>query len=144
MKTILFSLICLICISGCKNKELSVKDLTQISVIRNSENLKSKPTNTPPTLPQENTPPIQTVLPTRKSLDKYYVIVASFSTNEKTKAEKMVERLKAENYPASLLSSSERYRVSIESFPTEKEANIARDKYRTIRNRQDIWVFKAN
>ena len=35
-------------------------------------------------------------------------------------------------------------RVSIESFPTENEANAARDEYRKITDRQDIWVHKVN
>jgi hypothetical protein len=43
-----------------------------------------------------------------------------------------------------LISSSQRYRVSIESFPTENEANAARDEYRKITDRQDIWVHKVN
>ena len=58
--------------------------------------------------------------------------------------EQLVEKLKAQDYPATLISSSQRYRVSIESFPTENEANAARDEYRKITDRQDIWVHKVN
>jgi hypothetical protein len=68
----------------------------------------------------------------------------SFSSAEKKRAEQLVEKLKAQDYPATLISSSQRYRVSIESFPTENEANAARDEYRKITDRQDIWVHKVN
>ena len=74
---------------------------------------------------------------------RYHVIVSSFSVNEKERAEKLVTQLKAKNYPATLLYSSKRYRVSIESFTSENEANTARDKYRTSTDRQDIWIHKV-
>ena len=66
------------------------------------------------------------------------------SALQKKTAEQLVEKLKAQDYPATLISSSQRYRVSIESFPTENEANAARDEYRKITDRQDIWVHKVN
>ena len=75
---------------------------------------------------------------------RYHIIVGSFSSAEKKRAEQLVEKLKAQDYPATLISSSQRYRVSIESFPTENEANAARDEYRKITDRQDIWVHKVN
>ena len=71
------------------------------------------------------------------------MIVSSFGINEKERAEKLVTQLKVKNYPATLLYSSKRYRVSIESFTSESEANTARDEYRISTDRQDIWVHKV-
>jgi len=126
--------------SGCKHKELSSEYLSNISVIREIESTpsqiqaKSIPTETVP-LPSSGSPVSQT---------RYHVIVSSFGANEKARAERLISQLKAKNYPATLIYSSQRYRVSIESFLTEAEANAARDEYRAITDRQDIWVHKVN
>ncbi|WP_286156298.1 SPOR domain-containing protein [Parabacteroides goldsteinii] len=135
MKLVLAFLIIGCCISGCKNKDLSSQHLSRISVIRDTE----------PSLPNNNKAtytPSQTGI--QQNNTQYHIIVASFSTREKARAEKMLSRLKAKDYPATLLYSSQRYRVSIESFSTEAEANAARDEYRSITDRQDIWVHKIN
>ena len=63
---------------------------------------------------------------------------------EKLKAEKLVQQLKAENHPVSLLFSTKRYRVSIASFATEKEANAALPRYKAITQRKDIWIYKTS
>ena len=59
------------------------------------------------------------------------------------KAEETATRLKRQGHPASVVASTERFRVSIKSFPTEQAANAALDKYREITGREDIWVYKA-
>ena len=141
--TLLFLLLSFL-IYGCKNKELPAKYLSTITVVRETggnHNIRqtgeeaTSPSHATPILPQQANP---------HSGTRYHIIVGSFSSAEKKRAEQLVEKLKAQDYPATLISSSQRYRVSIESFPTENEANAARDEYRKITDRQDIWVHKVN
>lgn len=141
MKSILSCLISACLFIGCTNKELPSEYLTQITVVRETEN--NYNTNPIVKTVQETDHSISTVSPTSKSQPKYHVIVSSFGSTEKARAEKLVSQLKAKNYPATLIYSSQRYRVSIESFTTETEANSARDEYRTTTDRQDIWVHKV-
>ena len=133
--TLLFLLLSFL-IYGCKNKELPAKYLSTITVVRETGgNHNIRQTGEEATSPSHaNT----------HSGTRYHIIVGSFSSAEKKRAEQLVEKLKAQDYPATLISSSQRYRVSIESFPTENEANAARDEYRKITDRQDIWVHKVN
>lgn len=130
-------------IYGCKDKELPAKYLSTITVVRETGNRNIQQTDQETISPSDtmSMPPQQTKIHTNNS---YHIIVGSFSPAEKKGAEQLVEKLKAQNYPATLISSSQRYRVSIESFPTESEANAALDKYREITGRQDIWIYKAN
>lgn len=144
MKFSLFILI-LCCIVSCRNKELPSQYLSNIPVKREAESQRTVSPATE-TVRTENAgtdympAPVQTRPATQT---RYHIIVASFSYAEKARAERMISQLKAKNYPATLLSSSNRYRVSIESFTTESEANMARDEYRAVTDRQDIWVHKV-
>lgn len=139
MKLILRFLIIGCFFIGCKNKELPTEYLSNISVVRESETShNSVPTTSAPETAGIVSP---VTLPQTRTL--YHVIVSSFGSAEKARAEKLVSQLKAKNYPATLLYSSQRYRVSIESFSTEAEANKARDEYRATTDRQDIWVHKV-
>ena len=141
--TLLFLLLSFL-IYGCKNKELPAKYLSTITVVRETGgNHNIRQTGEEATSPSHATP----ILPQQANTHsgtRYHIIVGSFSSAEKKRAEQLVEKLKAQDYPATLISSSQRYRVSIESFPTENEANAARDEYRKITDRQDIWVHKVN
>lgn len=126
-------------IYSCGNKEISSEHLTTVKVIRNTQNSASVnrvDQKTYPTIKTQDTP-------LKNQNVRYHIIVSSFKESDKARAERMISQLKAKNYPAELLYSAGRYRVSIESFPTEREANIARDEYRTITDRQDIWVHKT-
>lgn len=128
-------------LSGCKNKELPSEYLSTISVVRQAE---ATTKNNAPTTPASNTGEIKTTpVPAPKSSVRYHIIVSSFGATEKARAERLVSQLKAKNYPATLIYSSKRYRVSIESFTSEAEANAARDEYRETTDRQDIWVHKV-
>jgi len=134
--TLLFLLLSFL-IYGCKNKELPAKYLSTITVVRETGgNHNIRQTGEEATSPSHATP----ILPQQANTHSG----TSFSSAEKKRAEQLVEKLKAQDYPATLISSSQRYRVSIESFPTENEANAARDEYRKITDRQDIWVHKVN
>lgn len=124
---------------GCKNRSLPSEHLSNIRVVRSM----AKEADKPASKQQENTTEKEkNILPEVKD-ENYHIIVASFKENDKASAEKTVKQLKAENHPASLIYSSQRYRVSIAGFPTEAEATAALDKYRTITKRQDIWVHKV-
>lgn len=132
---------------GCKNKELPSEYLSNISVARQTESSTSNTIQNQPVAEPIAEPVTKQIVPNQPTPStgkiRYHVIVSSFGGNEKARAEKMISQLKAKNYPATLIYSSQRYRVSIESFATETEANAARDEYRDITDRQDIWVHKV-
>lgn len=144
MKFTLLSLLLSLLIYGCKNKELPVKHLSTITVVRETESNR----NIRQIGEEASTPSHTASMPLQQTHtdtgSRYHIIVGSFSSAEKKRAEQLVKKLKAQDYPATLINSSQRYRVSIESFPTETEANAARDEYRKITDRQDIWVHKVN
>ncbi|MEG0795050.1 MAG: SPOR domain-containing protein [Odoribacter sp.] len=143
MRLTLAFLILICFITGCKDKEISSKHLSSISVVRETEdNRNSTDINVVAPPEENNTPSVANHQQQAKSPARYHIIVASFSYAEKDRAERLVEQLKAKEYPAIIINSSQRYRVSIESFPTEREANVARNEYREITDRQDIWVHK--
>lgn len=125
--------------SGCKEKELSSKFLTNIPVMRNIEESSNTPKQATTTHTEEKT--IPAVAPA-SSEGKYYIIVGSFGRSERSRAQKLVNGLKSKGYPAEIIDAKGRLRVSIESFTNEKEAEIQRDKYREITDRQDIWIMK--
>lgn len=139
MKYTLLVLIFGCSIYGCKNEGLPDKYLSNISVVRETENVQASPYS-PPSVPSKEEPHSSARYSNQA---RYHIIVGSFSASEKARAEQLVEKLKAQDYPATLIISSQRFRVSIESFPTESEANEARDEYRKITDRQDIWVHKV-
>lgn len=143
MKLMLISLILVFLAIGCKNKELPTKYLSTISVIRETEENQTVKSQTIVSEDEKTVTPVIPKLQKPVSSTRYHIIVASFGYSEKARAERLVSQLKAKNYPATLITSSQRYRVSIESFSSEQEANAARDEYRTATDRQDIWVHKV-
>ena len=110
--TLLFLLLSFL-IYGCKNKELPAKYLSTITVVRETGgNHNIRQTGEEATSPSHATP----ILPQQANTHsgtRYHIIVGSFSSAEKKRAEQLVEKLKAQDYPATLISSSQRYRVSI-------------------------------
>ena len=139
--TLLFLLLSFL-IYGCKNKELPAKYLS--TILSNGIEVTSYIPGEGHNLQEHSVVLIRGGRVKDLPGTRYHIIVGSFSSAEKKRAEQLVEKLKAQDYPATLISSSQRYRVSIESFPTENEANAARDEYRKITDRQDIWVHKVN
>lgn len=134
---ILFIGICLL--SGCKEKELPGKYLSDIRVIRQANPEKASIAPQPAPEKKTQAPEAKPVI----AQNKFHIIIASFKPADKSKAEKTVAQWKAKQQPASLLSSPERFRLSIKSFPTEEAANAALPEYRTITGREDIWVYKV-
>ena len=119
---------------GCKNNELPSEHISNISVVREVSS------NSNATQINKNSAAVSPSLPSKA---RFHIIVASHSAKEKAKAQALVTKLKAMSYPASMLYSSQRYRVSIECFTSEAEAKIARDEYRKAVDREDIWVHKV-
>lgn len=116
---------------GCKNNDLPTEYISTISVVREvSSNSNVSQANKNNTISS----------PSLQSKTRYHIIVASHK--KKTEAQALITKLKAKDYPASILYSSQRYRVSIESFTSEAEANIARDEYRKVR--EDAWIHKVD
>ncbi len=134
-------------IIGCNERSLPKEYLSNIHVVRAMNKATSTPAQKEKKMEQQQekrlTKEIQTPQETKNAGIRFHIIVASFKEGEKTNAEKTVNRLKAENNPASLVYSSQRFRVSIASFPSEAEAIAALEKYRIITKRQDIWILKA-
>ena len=128
-----------IVICGCHSQEQTDRYLSRDIVVRTVQPMSQK--SLPPVIP--DTP--ATAIPKSHSQKlRYHIIVSSFGSTEKESAQKVADQLKAKKFPASLIFSSQRYRVSIESFPTEAEAGNAIGKYREIMKRQDLWILKTD
>lgn len=141
-KTIFLLGICSCILSSCNRQKLDPRYLTNITVVRDLN--KPKTILSKDTL--ENTPVFQKdstfsqPLPARKK--PYYIIVGSYSYSERKQAEKFTEKLKTAGYPASLLETEKRLRISIDNFATEQEAVRQLKKYADIIKREDIWIYK--
>ena len=134
--------ICGCILSSCNRQKLAPQYLTNITVIRdlNKPNvILSKDTllNTP-SFPKDST--LLPAVPAEKKT--YYIIVGSYSYTERNQAEKFTEKLKTEGYPACLLETNNRLRISIDNFATEQEAIRQRKKYSDLIKREDIWIYK--
>ena len=92
--TLLFLLLSFL-IYGCKNKELPAKYLSTITVVRETGgNHNIRQTGEEATSPSHATP----ILPQQANTHsgtRYHIIVGSFSSAEKKRAEQLVEKLKA-------------------------------------------------
>lgn len=137
MKLIVCLLVFCNILFGCKKNELPTEQISNISVVREM----SSSNNVPQASLNNVVTPTSTY---QHSKARYHIIVASHGLKEKNKAESFVAKLKALGYPASILYSSGRYRVSIESFPSEAESKAARDEYSTAVNRKDLWIHKVD
>ena len=152
MKRIAILSICICLLGGCKDKGMPAQYLTDISVVRQGSNAPAssaqREQKTSVQAKPEKASPAKVIPPTpspetRVAENQYHIIVASFKATEKAKAEETATRLKRQGHPASVVASTERFRVSIKSFPTEQAANAALDRYREITGREDIWVYKT-
>ena len=149
MKIVLAILFLSCLFSSCKNKSFSTEQLTKLSVIRQTYKVPKKEvvstdTNVvispiKSTKKENNQPSLK-----ERTTPCFHIIVASYATTEKLEAEKLAQKLKAAHHPASLLFSDKRYRVSIASFDSEKEANLNIPKYQEVTKRKDIWIYKEN
>lgn len=139
MRFALFFLIFGTIFTACKDKKLSSQHLSTINVVRETESMLS---GKQIDKKEERTEPVPQLHEIKRDGTVYHIIVASFGYSEKSRADKLVENLREKGFPASIINSSQRLRVSIESFNSETEAGAARDEYRKITERQDIWILK--
>ena len=73
---------------------------------------------------------------------KWYIIVASYRSDERRRAEKLVKGLKAEGYPAEVIDAIGRLRVSIEYHFSEEKAYERRAEFLKIPGFEGTWVLK--
>lgn len=136
-------LVCVCLLAGCQTKKMDPKQLTNVTVMRNIEGQNTSTLKN--NIPEENARANQNIAPKNQRLadrkSQYYIIVASYPLADRPKAEKLTNGLKDKGYPAEIIEAKGRLRVSIESFSTLEEAQIQRDKYREITDRQDIWIL---
>ena len=136
-------LVCVCLLAGCQTKKMDPKQLTNVTVMRNTEGQNTSTLKN--NIPEENARANQNIAPKNQRLadrkSQYYIIVASYPLADRPKAEKLTNGLKDKGYPAEIIEAKGRLRVSIERFSTLEEAQIQRDKYREITDRQDIWIL---
>ena len=139
MKIIITILLLSSCIFGCKNKELSNDQLSKITVVRHIEKKRNS-------IQQQNSESDSMKIiqeqNKKNAIKRFHIIVASYQSKDKINAEKLVQKLIRQKHHAELISSANRYRVSIANFTNEQAANGALDKYKGITQRNDIWVYK--
>ena len=78
-----------------------------------------------------------------KSLEnKYFIIYASYPPNEKHKADTTLALLKKEKINAIILTSKQRVRVALGTYPDEASAIHKRDLYKKSLEKEDLWILK--
>ena len=138
-----------LCMTGCKDNVLPPQQLTNIPVIRNTEEAGSKTAaqnnsdNT--STPNKTTTYISSVTPTLDKPSqrcKWYIIVASYRSDERRRAEKLVKGLKTEGYPAEVIETKGRLRISIEYHFSEEKAYERRAEFLKIPGFEGTWILK--
>ena len=144
----LTGLIVALCMTGCKDNALPPQQLTNIPVVRNTEEVNKTTTqnnseNT--SASNKTTSYTSSVTPTLDKPSqkcKWYIIVASYRSDERRRAEKLVKGLKAEGYPAEVIDAIGRLRVSIEYHFSEEKAYERRAEFLKIPGFEGTWVLK--
>lgn len=146
MKLLVTLLILIFAVSGCKNNKLSPQYLTNVSVVRETEESNSVQ-KTSPVIPQTttniNTPVQNSGFSPQENTpsSQYHIIVRSYGSSQYANAKEMVRKLKGQGYPAMLINKDKRFRVSIEHFNNKIDADNACEEYRKITENNDIWVL---
>lgn len=145
MKLIVLLLVIIFILPGCKGKKIAPENLTNVSVIRETEETGN--TQKVASAPIQATPGVNT-LPSAKGTteqasysSQYHIIVRSYSPSQYAAAQEMVRKLKEQHYPAMLINKDKRFRVSIEHFSNKADADNACEEYRKITEKDDIWVL---
>lgn len=146
----LTGLVLALCMTGCKDNTLPPQHLTNIPVIRNTEEAGSKtaaPNNTDNTSAPHNAATYtSTVTPTLDKSSqrcKWYIIVASYRNDERRRADKLVKGLKTEGYPAEVIETKGRLRISIEYHFSEEKAYERRAEFLKIPGFEGTWILKS-
>lgn len=147
MRLLFILLISIFVLPGCKDKKISPQYLTNVSVIRETEEtnnaqkaLVGTTSQKPATIISPATDAISEVSG-QPSSSQYHIIVRSYNSSKYSEAKEMVRKLKEQGYPAMLVNKDKRFRVSIEHFNNKAEADNACEEYRKITEKNDIWVL---
>ncbi len=146
-KTGLTGLILALCMIGCKDNALPTQQLTNIPVVRNTEEAGKTAQNNSDNSsdPNKTTTYTSSVAPKLEKSSqkcKWYIIVASYRNDEKRRAEKLVKGLKAEGYPAEIIETKGRLRISIEYHFSEEKAYERRAEFLKIQGFEGTWILK--
>lgn len=144
-KTGLIGLILMLCVSSCKDNALPPQQLTNIPVVRNTEEVahtaQNKTNHTSENSPYTPNKATATIAqPVQRQ--QWYIIVASYRANERQRAEKLVKGLKDEGYPAQIIDAKGRLRVSIENYSSEEKAYERRAEFLKIPGFEGTWILK--
>lgn len=145
----LIGLMWVLCVTGCKNNTVPPQHLTNIQVIRNTEEAGKTTTQNNADNTSENNVSSTLTSTTAPTLVRpaqnwrWYIIVASYRSNEKYRAEKLVKGLKAEGYPAQIIEAIGRLRVSIEDYSSEEMAYERRAEFLRIPGFEGTWILKT-
>lgn len=137
-----------LCMTGCKDNTLPPQQLTGIPVVRNTEEAGKTPAQNNPDNSSEsnkNATYTNSVTPTLDKASqrcKWYIIVASYRSNEKHRANKLVNGLKTEGYPAEIIETKGRLRISIEYHFSEEKAYERRAEFLKIPGFEGTWILK--
>lgn len=141
-------LVLALCVAGCKDNALPPQQLTNIPVMRNTEEAgktaaQNNPDNT--SAPDNAATYTSSVTPTLDKPSqrcKWYIIVASYRSDEKRRADKLVKGLTAEGYPAEIIETKGRLRISIEYHFSEEKAYERRAEFLKIPGFEGTWILK--
>lgn len=148
MRLLFTILIPILIISGCKDKQISPQYLTNVSVVRETEeinNTQKEPTAVTPRTPADikvassdaNIPEVSG----QPAASQYHIIVRSYNSSRYNEAKEMVRKLKAIGYPAMLVNKDKRFRVSIDHYTNKAEADKACEELRKFTEYNDMWVL---
>lgn len=143
----LTGLVVVLCMAGCKDNALPTQQLTTIPVVRNTEEAGKMAQNNSENTSASNktTTYTSTTSPTLNKPSqrcKWYIIVASYRSDERRRAEKLVNGLKAEGYPAEVIETKGRLRISIEYHFSEEKAYERRAEFLKIPGFEGTWILK--
>ncbi len=144
----LTGLVLALCLTGCKDNALPPQQLTHIPVVRNTEEAgkttaqNNSDNTSDPHKSATYTGPVTPTLDNSSQRCKWYIIVASYRSNEKHRADKLVKGLKAEGYPAEVIETKGRLRISIEYHFSEEKAYERRAEFLKIPGFEGTWILK--
>ncbi|WP_251621179.1 hypothetical protein [Odoribacter lunatus] len=143
----LIGFIVMLCVISCKNNPLPPQHLTTIQVARNTEESGKTATQTNTTNTTESDSYATSNNSSLRNSQseqgmEWHIIIASYRNNERQRAEKVLKGLKAENYPAQIIDTKGRLRISIEHHFSEAKAYERRAEFLKIPGFEGTWILK--
>ncbi|MDR0981832.1 MAG: SPOR domain-containing protein [Culturomica sp.] len=136
IKHLVFIFLLLFITAGCRNDKLPAEYLSDVAVVRVVKEAPQTNISKP-----DDTDKTEKAQPKKEHDTRFHIIVASYTENNRSNAEKLVQELQALGYQSSLISSNKRLRVSLESYTDENQAISKRDFYRKELDRHDLWLL---